>query len=1841
MSENNHVEEQISDSDPQSNGVTESNIDTDQNQVNHVDVKDEVLGETEDGKSVEDTARDDMFVDCPDELITFDGKQKEEEAVAAENEDEKEGESQILNQQQSQFVDLVDNGVVGEAEQLRLKLENAVAEKESVVVEYQDRVFARDREIENLNAKVSQLMLSNESLQDSTEVQLEEDSDIDIVIDKMISSLATVINQEQVLDNSRSGKIVYIEESTRVLIEKYNQILSEVYQLGQSCSEVGLDIREQEYGNILADARGGLLELKRKEDELVEKLSRLEGENQKLVEELDKERVVIDTLNTELGNVKGELEHEKVKSANTKEKLSMAVTKGKALVQQRDSLKASLADKSSELEKCLIELQEKSAALETAELIKEELAQSENMVASLKTSLQQNNSIFEQVEEILSHAELDQPEMLDFPERLRWLVDDRNIHKGAFLELYKLKESLSLLDLPESISSSDLESQMNWLIDSFTKAHNDIYVLQEEVSTIKEASVNYIDRLSISLLVESQEKDYLQSELTDLRFEYGEFVGKNHQNSLEKDQIVKMLVDFSGLNMEDEGIDQFSFNTSMIIDLCFQKIKGQNGNLSKASHIDPELFERIQSLLYVRDQGLKLYEDILEEDMLIRSDVSNELKVLSDEVIALKDERSSLLKDLERSEEKTGMLRDKLSMAVKKGKGLVQDRDNLKGLINEKNSEIERLKVDLQKQESAVSEYKDEIDRLSSDLESISKLEADINEKNSEIDQLKLEAVINEKNSEIEQLKVDLQKQESTVSEYKGEISRLSSDLENIPKLEAVINEKNSEIEHLMVYLQKQESAVSEYKDEINRLYTDLESIPKLEAVINERNSEIEQLKVDLQKQESVVSEYKDEINRLSNDLESIPKLEADLLEIKSKKNQFEQFLLESNNMLQRVMECIDGIVLPVDPVFGEPIDKVKWLAGYVSECQDAKVHVEKQLQVVKEEASIFEAKLAEAQETVNSHGQRLSTSEDSVSQLAEEKAKLEHEKEKVVEELHKVKEKFAEACSTSKSLEDALSQAEKDISVLSEEKEQAQVSRVATETELERVRDEAVKQTRELEEASRTIKDLEVELSQVESKVNLLTEKYNAEQDVKTELESELKKLQDEAENNASKLVGSSATIKSLEDALLKAQDDISTLEDANKIAKQEISSLSLKLNSYMDELSGKNGNLENKSLELSGFLNDLRVLMKEDTLFLRIKQCFESKCETLKNVDLIVNKVRNHVAVAAKGSEGHLEMEEDPPVRKSISDGLENFEVELDNGEFNVIDIDTIISSFGKIVKGFQLRNKHIADRFDEFSDSIDDFISPLHGKLLETESNIVAIVEHMEVMREKANSMTKLNEEKDSTIAALENDINLLLSACTDSTSELQNEVHQNLGQLGSTFEVEKLNHEADEQVEHHKHSKYADASRKLINASEKVQTLIKQFKFKSEQVDATVRDLQTKLNETTVAFELATEERDLNKDRVLLLESDIQSLQSACSDLKDKVDGYHVLEEELKKKEEEISSMHSALLAKEEESSILSASQLSDIFNKIDMIKIPIVESEEDDIEPHTSDPVKKLFYIIDSVSRLHHQINSLSHDKKEMQSILETKALESKDLKEEVEQLNRHSEDSKMVKNELYELTSVLEKIIDLLGTNEFIVDRKTKDFREVLPPLEKRIIAILSESENSKSKAQELGIKLVGSQKVIDELTTKVKLLEDSIQDKISQPEIVQERSIYQAPSLPAGSEITEVEEGPLGKKTLSPVPSAAHVRNMRKGSTDHLALDISVESDPLINSADTNDDKGHVFKSLNTSGFVPKQGKLIADRIDGIWVSGSGVLMSRPRARLGLIGYLLIMHIWLLGTVL
>ncbi|XP_022880994.1 uncharacterized protein LOC111398307 [Olea europaea var. sylvestris] len=107
-------------------------------------------------------------------------------------------------------------------------------------------------------------------------------------------------------------------------------------------------------------------------------------------------------------------------------------------------------------------------------------------------------------------------------------------------------------------------------------------------------------------------------------------------------------------------------------------------------------------------------------------------------------------------------------------------------------------------------------------------------------------------------------------------------------------------------------------------------------------------------------------------------------------------------------------------------------------------------------------------------------------------------------------------------------------------------------------------------------------------------------------------------------------------------------------------------------------------------------------------------------------------------------------------------------------------------------------------------------------------------------------------------------------------------------------------------------------------------------------------------------------------------------------------------------------------------------------------------------------------------------------------------------------------------------------------------------------------------------------------------MSSRVKLLEDSNQARNSLSESGQERGISTA-SLPTSSEISEIQDmGTLGKSNiLPPVPSAAHARTLRKNSGDQLAIDIDSESERLVNKKEADEDKGHVFKSLNTAAIV------------------------------------------------
>lgn len=157
-----------------------------------------------------------------------------------------------------------------------------------------------------------------------------------------------------------------------------------------------------------------------------------------------------------------------------------------------------------------------------------------------------------------------------------------------------------------------------------------------------------------------------------------------------------------------------------------------------------------------------------------------------------------------------------------------------------------------------------------------------------------------------------------------------------------------------------------------------------------------------------------------------------------------------------------------------------------------------------------------------------------------------------------------------------------------------------------------------------------------------------------------------------------------------------------------------------------------------------------------------------------------------------------------------------------------------------------------------------------------------------------------------------------------------------------------------------------------------------------------------------------------------------------------------------------------------------------------------------------------------------QVNTLSHQNEELHSTIDKQILETELLKRQVEEYMVNEKDSEM--NKLLELESGLQLIAKKLGAGDVMDDSKVNGGSWLLPLLEKLVAAVMHESETLKLKNEDLGAKLLGAQKAVDDLSNKVKLLEDSNQARVVLPEIVQERATTVA-SLSTQTEISEMQD--------------------------------------------------------------------------------------------------------------
>ncbi|XP_031474307.1 trans-Golgi network-localized SYP41-interacting protein 1 isoform X2 [Nymphaea colorata] len=1523
---------------------------------------------------------------------------------------------------------------------------------------------------------------------------------LDELSNGLLSPLAKITGSEFSPFISVAEKVALLQRDAMTLIQKHEQLLYVVEDLGMCLIEIDPEItmpHEQDTTLIVNLAHKQLLRFRTKESELNEAVAdraALEEEKKKVLEQLDKTKEDLEALSVERAKAQSDLEQSEKKVQSLKEKLSMAVSKGKSLVQQRDSLKQTLMEKSTELEKCLSEIREKSDALERAEtahkenaaMMEKELAESQYLVKSLQESLSIKASFLQKSEQILSQVGIaEEVQSEDITAKVQWLANQKGVLEDLLSEkdsiFEKLKSALVDFDMPQSASSVELVSQVDWLGRSLLEAREEIQQFQKRMDENHSAVERYksellevqkeVEDLYASLLAEKNVKDLVQQELDSLVHTNKEISEKAGVLMSEKDEMVRRLLEVAGEVVTHEQLSEQLSDSVILLERCFDKIKER---MHSSSSVNDEL-QRLQSSLSTKEEDLNGYKRMLDEsrgkEEQHLSEITNlkgEAEKLAQEVATLGNEKDLLQKDIKLFESK------------------VQDLEGCKKMMEEVSS----------KNMLQMGNLSEELKQLAEEMA----------------------AIKNER---------DMLQKELNKSEEKSSLLR----------------------EKLSMAVKKGKGLVQEKEN--------------WKLSIDGKNAEIEKLKSEVQLLESAIHEYKVQISNLSGDLTRIPDLESDLVEIKNQKVQVEGFLVESNHKLQRVMDSLESISLPADFSSDNPLDRVKFIVQCFHESHIQKESATEELQRAREEVKLQALKLVDAHAAIESLEDALSKAETNLSSLHEEKEKAELANEKIVGDL----QTKLSAC----------------MEQLAE-----------TQSRLE-------KQTLEIDDTLKYLEDIKINSKRV---IQLLTKRSSEIFDGLRAMDCLLQEIV--------------SHISQMKDAELLDEKDVTlrSFESGEEIAsgincdhhlndKTSVHEMGMGESNVMDEISFESSQFDVKLLsdkfdsfstsldQQIGYLIQLLEKIKDKVVsLLDSKEYLRVKTNDL---EAYKKETQSTVSVLQKNIDILLS------ACTEASHELRNIE------EHDVLDIKSTVQLTSPDGGMFSLLAKPNNDEEPNQREclSSDDCVKVAESLLLSVRD-----------VRHKFQHLQDVDERRCKETEGMQNKI-LDVEQALESALQERNLSRNEISKLEEVLEA------------------LQDKSREVGQALDGALQEKNLSETKISMLEDDNKELQNKLMEVQHALDGALQERNTSQAKICQMEDDLEKLQISCQKSANKVADYQKIENSLREKEVELSSLYQTSV--KDQAYMQSEAQIAALCEKVQQLDIDYPKTLESSM---SQSPMDKIFYLLDYFPKLQKMVSTCINEEKELKAVLAAQNHDLAHLKQEYEQLISNNEDMARKTSDLTDLMSGMEKIIQKLGGNDILLDKKQAGAKSLLQILEGMIRTLIVDNDNSKITSQEMDAKLQSLEMKIDDLSAKNKLLEASRLPHEAPAYVIQERSGFEASTSANGSEISEIEvKGPQIKSSIPSTSPAAHVRTMYKGSSEHLALNIDTESDRLVNHLE-DDDKGHVFKSLNTTGLIPKQAKLVADRIDGIWVSGGRILMRRPGARISLITYWILVHVWVLATI-
>ncbi|KAL6600419.1 hypothetical protein ACP70R_045219 [Stipagrostis hirtigluma subsp. patula] len=1524
----------------------------------------------------------------------------------------------------------------------------------------------------------------------------------------------------------------------------------------------------------------------------------------------------LEKMDEALGSTRAELEKLDQNQLSVKEKLSIAVAKGKGLIVQRDNLKQSLLEKSGEIEKLTKKLQSKDALLnefearlksdtevDRIEALESELSYIRNSATALRDSFLQKDSVLQRIEEVL--------EDLDLPEQFH----SRDIVEKIEL-LSKMAIGASFTPDGDKRSSVDGYSKSSAATDGTNDEQN------SNSNLVSHEVHNKYDELQRRFYELAEHNDMLEQSLVErnsLIQKWEEVLGQisipPQFRTLEAEdkiawignRLLEVEHERDSLQLKIEHLEDSSEMLIADLEESHKKISELSAEVV-AIKAEKDFFS--QSLDKLRFEFLGLTEKAV-QDEFVRDNLQKDVSELQ-EKLAEKNEESKHYHDIDLEIQKLldlvqNILPDHSELETSLGatspvlclgKLLSKLLDNYATLLSKSTvgTATER--------EVHLDETKSSNDLSTSEIRDDKEME--LSTLNNELDharnslalveQQRDEAVKNAQSLmlEIDSLHAEINKLEESGAEQVQKYHSLVLEMElasnRQDNLQEQLNQKQQQHDEAVEKAQSLRLEIETLHDQINKMQeSDAVQMQRYQSLVDELESASKQ-RDDLQKQLSQVQQQRDDLQKQLN----------------HEKQQRDEAMEKAQSLMLEI-ETLHAQINKLQESGAEQTQKYQSL---VLELESAN----KKQDSLQEQLNQEEQKCASLREKLNvavRKGKGLVQHRDSLKQTMEEMnaviEKLKSERKQHIESLESEKSSLmGRIAENEKSLHDT----NQYLSRLLDALNKVDVAREFDTDPITKV-----------EKLEQLFHDVEATV------VSSQNEAKKSKQAMELLL-AELNEAHERADNLQEELVKA-------EVALSESSKQNSVIESARADAVHHLehimyvqSQTRRKQVDHLMQLNSTSGQLREVCFELSHCL--VNAFSKDLDLISYMESFMKSSGKWLDGANMVdIPIISKHVLSSSMNSKNAR---------------IPNAPLEL---KMDDLDESQILHHLAITCHALSDCVKDCNDlkrSMDEHAFLVEQKATELFDVMSNLQNRFSSQTNELQSLREKFVELQSEMKEKDDEIVSMRRNMSLLYEACTNSIAEIEGMT--GIGPGNRSYFVE---HSPDDYIKSMveqlvvavKTSRNSNEGSKkelkatILELQQDLQAKDVQIGTIASELSSQIREAESSAKQLSLALEDARMEvRSLEK-QVDVLHNQKKALETQVNEIKDmevvaseQHGRIQELTDELSRKDQEIEGLMQALDEEEKELEVLE--------NKGHDLEKMLQEKEFalNSLEVSRMKALAKLATTVDKFDELHSLSESLLVEVENLQSQLQERDSEISFLRQEVtrstNELLATEESNKKYASQINDFIKWLETALLQFDVHcESADDCDCTQVPVYMDMLDKKIGSLIAESNDLKVIVQSKDSLLQVERTKMEELIRKSEALEASLSQKDSQIGLLRRDRTSSQPSrsinLPGTSEIEQMNE------KVSPAAVVTQIRGARKVNNDQVAIDVEMEKDKPLD--DEDDDKAHGFKSLTMSHFVPKFTRPISDRIDGMWVSGDRLLMRQPTLRLGVLIYWIALH--------